>query len=442
MDIKDNSNNIQKGDTFIALENGEKYVIDAIQKGATKVITKHKNYNIRTNNIKIIYVKNPRKYLIKYLKYNYYKDIEDMNIIGITGTNGKTTTAYLLYQALNLLESKCAYIGTIGFYIDGKLKDLNNTTPDIIELYEMIMEAKKHGCKNVVMEVSSHSLDLKRVDAIKYNYALFTNLTNDHLDYHKSIKKYYKAKRKLLKLLKKDGKIITNSDDTYMKKISKRAIKIGKNGEYKIGDYYFTNKTIFYLNNNKYQMNLMGLYNIYNMSFVIAVLNSMGYFNLNRIIKKLNPPSGRMEIIERKTNKIIVDYAHTPDAVEKIINAVKDFAKNKIYVIIGCGGNRDKTKRPIMASLSCSLADYVIFTSDNPRFERPMDIINDMVKDLGKTNYEVVENRKEAIEKGIQLLKNNDILIVLGKGHEKYQVIGKDKIHFDDVEIINQTFRR
>ena len=179
MRIKDNSTKVEKGDIFIALGNGHKYIDEAIKNGATKVIAEYGNYEVET-----LLVKDNRKYLINYLKKVYYKNIEDMNIIGITGTNGKTTTAFLIYQALNLLGSKCAYIGTIGFYIEKKIKDLENTTPDMLELYEMIMEAKDKGCTNIVMEVSSHSLSYKRVDFLKFDYALFTNLTKEHLNYH------------------------------------------------------------------------------------------------------------------------------------------------------------------------------------------------------------------------------------------------------------------
>ena len=374
-------------------------------------------------------------YLSKNLKCLFFKDsIKDIKLIGITGTNGKTTTSYLIYQALNMLGEKCAYIGTIGFYIDGKVKDLNNTTPDLIDLYELILEAKSKGCKYVVMEVSSHSLSLKRVNALRFDYVMFTNLTKDHLNYHKTMKKYYKAKKKLLKLLKKDSKVFVNNDDSYMKKI-KKSITIGENANYSISKCYYKDGMVFSLNNKKYETKFIGIYNVYNLSFCIALLNELGYKNCNKIIKKLNPPSGRMEMISKNNRLVIVDYAHTPDAVEKSINAIKNFAKNKIYVIIGCGGNRDITKRPQMAEIATSLADYAIFTSDNPRDEDPISIVNDMTNNLHKNNYEVIINREDAIKKGIHLLDNNDILMILGKGHEKYQIIKSEKIYFDDIEI-------
>ena len=428
MHIQYNSKKIKKGDIFIAIGNGHKYVEEAIINGASKVIVEYGKYSVPTKK-----VRSTRNYLIKYLKKYYYNDIKDLNIIGVTGTNGKTTTAYLIYQALNLLNSKTSYIGTIGFYIDGKEKDLDNTTPDLIDLYEMLLESKQKGCKNVVMEVSSHSLSLKRVNAIKFDYALFTNLTHEHLNYHKTMNKYFKAKKKLIKLLKNKKNKIVNIDDKYMKKLKRNSITIGCKGDYKIGKYYYDKKTVFYLNDKKYKMNLLGRHNIYNMTFTISLLEKMGYCNIGNIISKLLPPPGRLEQVK---DNIFVDYANKEDAVEKIINTVKEFAKGRIIVVLGCGGNRDKTKRPIMAKVATSLSDYSIFTSDNPRFEKASDILNDMIKDINNTNYEVIEDRKKAIEKGIQIREKNDILLVLGKGHEKYQIINDIKYPFDDVEII------
>lgn len=434
MHIQYNSKKIKKGDIFIAIGKGHDYVNEAIDNGASKVIVEYGNYSVPTKK-----VKDTRKYLIKYLKKYYYDEIKDLNIIGITGTNGKTTTAYLIYQALNLLNSKCSYIGTIGFYMDSKIKDLDNTTPDLIDLYEMLLESKKNGCKNVVMEVSSHSISLKRISALKFDYVLFTNLTLEHLNYHKTMKKYFKAKKNLLKYLKKNGKKIVNVDDPYMKKLKRKAITIGCSGTYKIKDYYYNDGTTFYLNDKKYKTKLLGRHNIYNVSFTIALLESMGFCNLYNIIKKLIPPSGRLEKI---ANNIFIDYAHTPDAVEKIINSVKEFSTGKIITVIGCGGNRDKSKRPIMAKISTTLSNYVIFTSDNPRSEEPLKIIEDMTDNLDNTNYIVEVSREEAIKKGIQMLEKNDILLVLGKGHEKYQIINDIKYPFDDAEIIRNNIRR
>ena len=429
MNIKIDSRKINKGDTFVAIENGHKYIKDAIKNGASMIVCEKGKYSVKTKR-----VKNTRIYLAKYLKKYYYNQIKDIKLIGITGTNGKTTSAYLIYQALNKAKIKCAYIGTIGYFLDGKVKNLNNTTPEILDLYDMILDAKSKNAKVIVMEVSSHSLSLKRVYNLEFDYAIFTNLTMDHLDYHKSIRKYFKAKKKLFKMLKKDGKGIINVDSKYGKKIYKKGyITIGKeNAKYLLKNYEINDKTYFMVNNNRYEMNLFGLYNIYNMMNTIVILDEFHIKNKYEIIKRLVPPKGRMEIINYGTNKVIIDYAHTPDAVLNILNCVKEFAKSKIYVIIGCGGNRDKYKRPIMAKIASLHANYVILTSDNPRFEDPISIIKDMENGISKDNYKVVVNRSEAIENGVQLLKNNDILLLLGKGHETYQIINNEKKFFDD----------
>ena len=213
-------------------------------------------------------------------------------------------------------------------------------------------------------------------------------------------------------------------------------------GDYLIEDYIFSDKTKFIVNNNKYEMILLGIYNIYNMLNAIIILDEFNVKNKYKIIKRLSAPPGRMQIIKHKNNKIIVDYAHAPDAVENILKSVKDFAKSKIYVIIGCGGNRDRFKRPIMAKIATDLSDYVILTIDNPRDEDPYIIIDDMIKGIEKDNYQIIVNRSEAIQNGVQLLKNNDILLLLGKGHETYQIIGKEKIYFDDKNEVEKCIRR
>lgn len=439
MNIKIDSRKIKNGDIFVAIGNGHKYVDEALLNGASKVVIEKGKIG---NNI--IKVKDTRLYLANYLKEKYYDKIRELKIIGVTGTNGKTTTAYLIYQALNKAKVKCGYIGTIGFYLENKVRDLENTTPEILELYEMFLEALESDYKFIVMEVSSHALATNRVYGLEFDYAIFTNLTEDHLDYHKNMHNYFKSKKRLFKQLKEDSVAIINIDDKYGRKIkTKNKITISRNkGNYVLNSYSFSDKTRFILNNKKYETSLMGTYNIYNMINVIIMLDELGIKNKFKIIKKLESPPGRMQIINYNDNKVIVDYAHTPDAVLNILKSVKDFAKSKIYVIIGCGGNRDKFKRPIMAKLASDNSDLVILTSDNPRDEDPLEIIDDMLKGIKNNNYQIIVNRKDAIEKGMQLLENNDILLVLGKGHEKYQIIGNEKKFFDDRVEINKCIRR
>ena len=449
MSIKTDSRKIKPGDTFVALReyhDGHQYVIDAIKRGAKKVVVEEGDYDVET-----LVVENTKDYLINYLKKHYYEQIKDLNLIGITGTNGKTTTCFLIYEALNQLGIKCGYIGTIGFYLDKKVKDLNNTTPDILELYMLLIEAKNKGYSHVVMEVSSHALDQKRVEGLLYDTAIFTNLTYEHQDYHKTMENYALTKQKLFNKLKNNGKTIINNDDLYKDYfLSDTSITYGfKKSDYQIIKYEVNSSgtKFFVKKQNKietYQMKLIGKYNIYNMLSVIIYLQSLNIDEekIKEIVKNLNPPTGRLDKIDYQKNMIIIDYAHTPDAVENILLALEPLKENKIYTIIGCGGNRDKEKRPIMGKIATELSDYVIITSDNPRDEDPNKIANDMIQNIDTDNYEIIINRKNAINRGIQMLEKSDILLILGKGHEKFQVIGNDKIEFDDKKIVLDIIRR
>ena len=393
------SANSKKGNNiFVSLNN--KYIDDAINNGFKKIIVSKSKFKA---------VKSTRKYLEKYLKKYYYKQIKDVILIGVTGTNGKTSTSYLIYQALNLAGIKCSYIGTIGFYLENDIKKLNNTTPDICDLYEMIIESINCGCKAVVMEVSSHALKLGRVNTLKFDYAILTNITEDHLDFHKTYKDYYKTKMSIFKKLKKKG--IKISD-----------IKI---------ENYDINNDYFKYNNKIYNTKIKGEYNIKNIIPSIIILDKMN-IDSRKIIPQLCLPPGRMQIIKFKNNSIIIDYAHTTDAMEKIISTVKIMNHNRIITIFGCGGNREKEKRPKMGEIASLLSDYVILTNDNPRDENPKEIIREIKQNMNN-NYKIIYDRKKAIQEGIKMLKENDVLLILGKGHEEYQIIDNKKIFFSDL---------
>ena len=393
------SANSKKGNNiFVSLNN--KYIDDAINNGFKKIIVSKSKFKA---------VKSTRKYLEKYLKKYYYKQIKDVILIGVTGTNGKTSTSYLIYQALNLAGIKCSYIGTIGFYLETDIKKLNNTTPDICDLYEMIIESINCGCKAVVMEVSSHALKLGRVNTLKFDYAILTNITEDHLDFHKTYKDYYKTKMSIFKKLKKKGNKISD-------------IKI---------ENYDINNDYFKYNNKIYNTKIKGEYNIKNIIPSIIILDKMN-IDSRKIIPQLCLPPGRMQIINYKNNSIIIDYAHTPDAMEKIISTVKKMNYNKIITIFGCGGNREKEKRPKMGEIASLLSDYVILTNDNPRDENPKEIIREIKQNMNN-NYKIIYDRKKAIQEGIKMLKENDVLLILGKGHEEYQIIDNKKIFFSDL---------
>ena len=428
--LKCDSRLVNEGDTFIALKgekyDGHKFVEEAIRKGAKEVIVEYGEYSVPTK-----YVESTKEYLKEYLKENF----PNIKVIGVTGTNGKTTTCYLIWQMFKLLGVKCAYIGTLGFYLNQKVKDLINTTPGSIELFDLINEAASKNYRYVVMEVSSQALSQERVDFINFDYAIFTNLTQDHLDYHKTMENYALAKQKLFHLLKSSGVSIINEDDRYCDIFKvKNYVTYG----YKDCDYVIDGITKFKLNDDIYNTRLVGRYNTYNMVAAICLFYQIGYNNkeLKKVVSKCECPDGRMDLIVRKKRSAIVDYAHTPDAVLNVLSCIKTLKYNRIITVIGCGGNRDKSKRPLMGDIATKNSDYVIFTSDNPRDENPEDILKDITDKLDNNNYEIESNREIAIKKAIQLLEKNDILILLGKGHEKYQIIKDKKIFFDDKKVV------
>lgn len=447
INIKIDSRKIVPGDTFVALRgatvDGHDFINKAIEAGATKVVVEH---DVDCSVEKLI-VEDTNKWLTDYISETYSKEINEMNIIGVTGTNGKTTTAYLTYQILNALGSKTAYIGTIGFYQpDKEFIELPNTTPNILDLYELFLTAKENGCKNVMMEVSSHALHQERVKGINYKVAAFTNLTQDHLDYHETMDNYLDAKKLILKQL--EGPMIVNIDDPYGVKWTdyNNTLTLGTNGtDYKIISYNDTEHGTminFSTKEKEYQVetNLRSTFNVYNYLTALSLINNLG-FSIEDIIKvtsSIYPPKGRCEQIKVKDGEAVVDYAHTPDAVEKIINAFTENKKGRVITIVGCGGDRDPKKRPIMGRIAAENSDYVVFTSDNPRTEDPQTIMDNILAGVSTNNYEVELDRRTAIKKALDMIEKDDVVLILGKGHEDYQIIGHEKIHLDDAEEVRK----
>jgi len=443
------SRKIIPGQSFVAIPgytvDGHDYISQAIANGATEIIvSKDVNYDIQT-----IKVDNTEQFLKEKLVEEYSEQLHEMKFIGVTGTNGKTTTCYLTYQLLRNLGVNAAYLGTIGFYHGNDFIELNNTTPDILTLYKLLLNAKENGCTTIVMEVSSHSLSLERIAGLKFDIAAFTNLTQDHLDYHKTMDEYLNAKLKIINYLKQNGVMIVNNDDSnsirFIENYS-NTLTIGiENANLKIDDFKILpdhTSINFNLNNNKYNVitNLTSKFNIYNYLFALLIVNNLA-FSIEEIInitKEINAPKGRCETYKVNNGYAVIDYAHTPDAVEKVISAYNELKENKVITIIGCGGDRDPLKRPIMGNIATENSDYVIFTNDNPRTENPENIMKDILKGVIKDNYEVILDRKEAIKKAITIMAPKDIVLILGKGHEDYQIIGHEKIHLDDSEEVKR----
>ena len=447
--IKTDSRKIKPGDTFVAVKceqnDGHKYIEKAIENGASKVVCEHGNYSVET-----IVVDDTRKYLEEILLKEYSYVFDKLKLIGITGTNGKTTTAYITQKVFNSLGKKCAYIGTIGYYIDEKIKPLPNTSPDLADLYELFIDAYEKGCEYVVLEASSQGLDAGRLNTLKFDYAIFTNLTQDHLDYHKTMENYANAKKILFDKLKDDGVSIVNADDPYHTYyIKPNLITYGFNeSDYRITSYDLTpTYSLFKYKHDKEEyeikLSIPGKHNIYNALVSIILLTNEGikYEDFKEQFNSLTSPDGRMNTIKYKNSIIIIDYAHTPDAVEKIINTAREMTKGDIYTVFGCTGNRDRTKRPIMTDIVTNLSTKAIITIDDLHDEEAKDIINDMLKGLKKTNYEIELDRFKAIKKGMSYLKDNDILLILGKGHEEFIIVKNEKIPHNDMKAVQQIMK-
>ncbi|WP_299573615.1 Mur ligase family protein [uncultured Leptotrichia sp.] len=487
--IEYDSRKIKENFIFVAMAgntvDGHNFIQKAIDSGA-KIIITEKNINIseykNTDDVSFILVKNIRKKL-GIIASNYYGYPQNkIKIIGITGTNGKTTSSFILE---NILE-KTARIGTTGNRILDEEFETVNTTPESLELIKLIDKSVKKGADYFIMEVSSHALEIGRVDMLKFDSAIFTNLTQDHLDFHKTMENYFNAKKKIFSMLRHDknnGKGIINIDDEHGAKIYSEKNKDNyisvsiKNEEADIlGDILnYTNNGMKvkinlknylkkinshfkgtdrddeyedeeYEEEYKFEMGLVGEYNLYNVLGCVASALSFG-IKMNDIIKKLETmPAvpGRFETIKNNMEaRIVVDFAHTDDGLLNVGKTLKQITDNQVITIFGAGGDRDHEKRPKMAKAAIQFSDYIILTSDNPRTENPINILADIEKGLIDEKYPfdkylIISDRERAIKHGIKLLKKGDSLLIAGKGHENYQIIGTQKIHFDDRETVRK----
>ena len=455
--IRFNSKHCRSNDIFFALNgkntNGNNYINEAIKNGA-KIIVSNLNFvGFDKNKILFVQSKDPRKLLAEVAK-NFYNKMPK-NIIAVTGTNGKTSVANFYYQILNLNNKKVAAIGTLGVLSKKFNLKTNNTSVDSVKIHKILKELKQLKIENVIMEASSHGLKQQRLNNIKFNTALFTNFSRDHLDYHKTFKDYLNSKLILFNnLLKEKGNVIFDENIIQAKQLNniskKRKLKkygYGTKQSFvniinikKVNDQQ---KVDFNINNKIYSFktSLIGKIQIKNLIFAIiaAYLSKVKINDILKSIKNIKPINGRLEKIGNIYNKskVILDYAHTPDALKSaILNVKEDFPLGKISLLFGCGGNRDKHKRPIMGSIASRYCDNLYLTDDNPRFENPKSIRNQIKKGIKKNNFIEIPSRSKAISIAIQNLKSGDILIVAGKGHENYQEYKKRNFFSDKLEIL------
>ncbi|SFC95881.1 UDP-N-acetylmuramoyl-L-alanyl-D-glutamate--2,6-diaminopimelate ligase [Clostridium uliginosum] len=454
--INYDSREIKKSDVFVCIKgyatDGHKYIQKAIENGA-KAIVIQDNIEISDKNVSIIKLDDTRKALAL-MAINYYDNpSKKMKMIGITGTNGKTTTAFMIKSILEANGKKVGLIGTIANYIGKEEIHTERTTPESLELQALFSNMVDKGVEYCVMEVSSHSLELDRVYGIEFEVGIFTNLTRDHLDFHKTFDNYYKAK---FKLFKRSSIRIINFDDNYGKQVIKDlndlhanniyTFSIKEDADFKAFDEKMGSKNIsFKVNlkeNEEFILSIPGEYNIYNALGAIGACHKLNIpvSCIKEGINKVIVP-GRCERAVVEYNlpyDIIIDYAHTPDGLDNILKTARGFTEGRLIAVFGCGGDRDKVKRPQMGKIGTEIADISIITSDNPRTEKPMDIIKDVESGIEKDNYIIIENRKEAIKKAIDIAKENDVIVIAGKGHETYQILKDKTIHFDEREVIKE----
>ncbi|MGL5316044.1 MAG: UDP-N-acetylmuramoyl-L-alanyl-D-glutamate--2,6-diaminopimelate ligase [Peptostreptococcaceae bacterium] len=454
--IQYDSRKVTEGTLFICVKgfnvDGHNFIQKAIEQGAKAFLVQDE---VEIDGYTFVKVEDTRKAMAKVAHNFFEKPSTKMDVIGVTGTNGKTSITTFLSEILSANDKKVGLVGTIKIFDGDNEVESSSTTPESADLQRYFDNMVKNGCDYCAMEVSSHSLVLNRVEETEFKIGLFTNLTPDHLDFHKDLDDYRDAKEKLFH--KTTVANIINIDDNGGSKIYEN-IKGLKTPAYTYGidneaDFRASNIKMdargvaYTLTTPTYTEEIFvpvpGKFTVYNTLAVIAacyMLNIPKEVVINGL-KNTGGVAGRFETISNdKGISVIVDYAHTPDALENILNTAKEFAKGNIITVFGCGGDRDKTKRPLMGGIAQRLSDIAIVTSDNPRTEEPNAIIKDILKGLETTkeNYKVVVDRKEAIEQAIKMAKKDDVVIIAGKGHENYQIIGKVKHHFDDKEIANE----
>jgi UDP-N-acetylmuramoyl-L-alanyl-D-glutamate--2,6-diaminopimelate ligase len=452
------SRKVVSGSVFVAIKgfksDGHKFILDALNNGALAVILEDYNSvpdEIFTHNRKAkILVRDSRIALAQASGYFFKDPSRKIKLIGVTGTNGKTTTTYFIKKIIEKAGKKAGLVGTISNYIGDREIKSSLTTPESNDMNALLYEMYNEGCSHAIMEVSSHSLVLKRVYGLNFSSAVFTNITTDHLDFHGNLEEYFKAKKILFDSLSENANIIYNADDPQSSKIIKdskaKAYSFGtiNNADFQIKDVsYDLSGTSFKIRHNEtdypVSVSLAGSFNAYNAcaAFAVAILNGIDANIAVGGLKDTKQVPGRFEVVGKGTKKIIVDYSHTPDSLEKALFALKNIVndRNPIYTVFGCGGNRDRSKRPVMGKIASDMSKKIFITSDNPRNENPLEIINEVKAGINKDNYEIIENREDAIRKAVKETESNAVILIAGKGHETYQEINGVRNHFSDKEI-------
>ncbi|MCL9685616.1 UDP-N-acetylmuramoyl-L-alanyl-D-glutamate--2,6-diaminopimelate ligase [Legionella maioricensis] len=462
-DIKNDSRLIQKGDLFIAypgaVADGRLFIEKAVSAGAVAVVYDPVCFPsscVLPNSVPCIAVPQLAEQLAEIAKRFYDNPSESLMVTGVTGTNGKTTIAYQLAQAHHLLGQGSAYIGTIGQGDVNQLKPLDNTTPDALCLQRLLHQYKEQGIKQVCMEVSSHALSQHRVDAIEFRQAIFTNLTLDHLDYHRTMQAYGAAKALLFEAEHLQWAII-NRDDAYQNVMGSavkphvKKITYGMHQDCDVKAVKWNidiNGTEIEVRSpwgqHQLRIRALGAFNIYNSLAIFTSLLANGYApdQVIQVMAQLKAAPGRMEIVANSPY-VLVDYAHTPDALENVLTTLSQLKKGRLWVVFGCGGDRDKTKRPIMGKAASLYADKVVITSDNPRSENPDVIVNEIADGIVNSTHVIkLVNREEAIAHALKEADKDDIILIAGKGHEAYQQIGSIKHVFSDQEVVKRLIQK
>lgn len=462
------SREVQPGYLFVCIEgyktDGHNYVRDAVNNGAILIVAQRKVPYM--DEVSWIIVEDTRK-VLALLSAEFFGHPSDyLKIIGVTGTNGKTTTTHLIESILKANGAKVGLIGTINNKIGDKILPVKNTTPESLDLQKLLREMVTAKCTHVVMEVSSHALDLDRVIGVEYDVAVFTNITQDHLDFHENMDNYFKAKSKLFANLGAadrkpyDKFAVINLDDPSGKELTK--LSGGK-----VLTYSVRNDSNFKANNIEIdirgvtfevatpdgkltlELQLTGLFSVYNSLAALAVglSQNIEVEKIKSSLEKIPGVAGRFENIDcGQKFAVIVDYAHTPDSLENVLKTAKEITSGQLITVFGCGGDRDKTKRSIMGEVSGKLSDFTVITSDNPRSERPEEIIEQIEEGInrivGDDRYVKISDRRAGIEYAIQIAKKGDIVLIAGKGHETYQIIGDRVLAFDDKEVAKKALEK